>query len=135
MRPAILLLTLLLLVGCATSKPSEDDYVIRTGVIVGKEVVEPEDASRRSKGSSSVSASVSSGGGVSIGLGFLLGSMSRGSAEKPPVRYRVELNGGEQITVYHESDLFEAGDCVEIRSLPGDDKNLPQMKRLSEGCE
>jgi hypothetical protein len=135
MRSAILLLILVWLAGCASGKPSEDDYLVRTGVIVGKEVVELEEGSGKSKVNTSVSASVSSGSGVSIGLGVLLGSLSRGSADKPPVRYRVDLNGGEQITVYHESDVFEAGDCVEIRSLPGDDKSLPKMKRLSEGCE
>jgi hypothetical protein len=134
MRATTLLLSLLLLAGCATSKPSADDYVTRTGVIVSKAVVDLEESAGGSKINSSVSVSASSGGGVAIGLGFLLGSLSR-SAEKPPVRYGVELEDGEQITVFHESDVFETGDCVEIKSLPDDAENLPVMKRRNEGCE
>jgi hypothetical protein len=134
MRATPFVLILLLLVGCATSKPSADDYITRTGVIVSKAVVDLEESAGKNKVNSSVSVSASSGGGVAIGLGFLLGSLSS-SAEEPSVRYEVELEDGEQITVFHESDVFVTGDCVEIKSLPDDAKNLPVMKRLDEGCE
>jgi hypothetical protein len=103
------------------------------GVIKSREVVEPEQASGEKRVNTSVSASVSSGSGVSIGIGVLLGAMGSGPA-KPSVRYSVELLNGETVTVYHESDQFETGDCVAIRSLPGDEKNPPQMKRTPDGC-
>ena len=134
MRSAIFLLTLLLLCGCAAKKPAEDEYVTRVGVITSKAVVDPEQARSQSRVKTGVSASVSSGGGFSIGLGFLLGSFSQGSSEKPAVRYTIEQEGGEQATIYHESDVFEVGDCVEIRSIPGDDNNPPLMKRVVDGC-
>ena len=135
MRAVTFLLTLLMLAGCAASQPSEDDYLTRIGFITVKEVVDPEASGAKRNVTTGVSASVSSGGGLSIGLGVLLGSMSSSSPAQPPVRYRVELKGSEQITVFHESDLFEVGDCVEIRLLPGDDEKPPQMKRLKQGCE
>ena len=134
MRSAIFLLTLLLLGGCAAKKPAEDEYVTRVGVITSKAVVDPEQARSQGRVNTSVSASVSSGGGFSIGLGFLLGSFSQGSSKKPAVRYTVEQADGEQATIYHESDVFEVGDCVEIRSIPDDDNNPPLMKRLKDGC-
>ena len=135
MRSTIFLLSLMLLFGCAAKKPAEDDYVTRVGVVKSKAVVDPEQARSQGRVNTSVSASVSSGGGFSIGLGFLLGSWSKGAAEKPAVRYVVELADGEQVTIYHESDLFEVEDCVEIRSIPGDDRNPPQMKRSPGACQ
>lgn len=136
MRSIMMLLALTLMFGCAGNKPAENDVetIIRIGVIKGKNVVDAETAARDRKVNTSVSASVSSGGGFSIGLGFLVSALSGGSSEDPPVRYLVELSGGETITVYHQSNLFEVEDCVEIKSVVGDDKNPPQMKRLKDGC-
>ncbi len=132
MRFAIVLLTLAVLHGCASKQPDETDFVTRIGVIVGKEVVDLEAGGER-RTSTSVSVGASSGGGFAIGLGFLM-SPSRNSDEKPPVRYRVDLINGEQLTVFHESNLFEIDDCVEITSLVGDDQNPPMMKRIKGGC-
>jgi len=134
MRSAIMLLTLALLYGCASSQPSESELVTRIGVIVGKEVVDLEAGNSNARTSTSVSVGASSGGGFAIGLGFLLSPSSRSSDENPPVRYRIELMDGEQMTVFHESNLFEVEDCVEITSLVGDDQNPPMMKRIKGGC-
>ncbi|MCG6891622.1 MAG: hypothetical protein LJE92_18725 [Gammaproteobacteria bacterium] len=136
MRSILMLLTLALLYGCASNKPAEDDtqFITRIGVIKSKDVVELENASGDKKVNTSVHASVSSGGGVSIGLGFLVMAMSGGSSEDPPVRYQVELADGEKMTVYHKSNDFEVDDCVEIKSRVGDDEKSPQMKRLKDGC-
>jgi hypothetical protein len=133
LRSAILLLTLMLLGGCATSKPAEDEFVTRVGVINGKDVI---DSSQSSNNNTHVSSgvSVSSDRGVSGGIGVLLGSLGMGSSAEPSVRYHVDLMDGEQITIYHESDQFLAGDCVEIRSVPGNDSYPPQMKRIAGDC-
>ena len=136
MRSTIMLLTLALLYGCAANSAAENDteFVTRIGVIKGKEVVDPENAGSDKQTNTSVQASVSSGSGLSIGLGFLVSAMSGGSSQKHPVRYQVELLDGEQITVYHESDLFEVEDCVEISSMAGDNETPPLMKRIMGGC-
>lgn len=136
MRSTIMLLTLALLYGCAAGSASENDteFVTRIGVIKGKQVIDPENAGSDKQVNTSVHASVSSGGGLSIGLGFLVSALSGGASEVHPVRYQVELMDGEQITVYHESDLFEVEDCVEIKSLAGDDETPPLMKRIKAGC-
>ena len=136
MRFTIMLLTLALLYGCAASSPAENDAetITRIGVIKGKDVVDPENAGSDKKVNTSVHASVSSGSGLSIGLGFLVSSLSGGKSEVHPVRYQVGLLDDEQITVYHESDLFEVDDCVEITSVIGDDITPPLMKRIQGGC-
>ena len=136
MRSTIMLLTLALLYGCAASSPAGDDVesITRIGVIKGKDVVDPENAGSDKRVNTSVYASTSGGSGLSIGLGFLLSSMSSGKSEIHPLRYQIELMDDELITVYHESDLFEVEDCVEITSLVGDDKNPPLMKRIQGGC-
>jgi hypothetical protein len=136
-RSAILLLLVMfwvmLLGGCAASKPAEDEFVTRVGVIKGKDVI---DSSQSPDNSTHVSTgvSVSSDRGVSVGIGVLLGSLGGGSSAQPSVRYHVELMDGEQITIYHESDQFLAGDCVEIRSVPGNKDYPPQMKRIAGSC-
>jgi len=136
MRSTIMLIILALLYGCAASSAAENDVetVTRIGIIKGKEVVDPENASGDKQVNTSVHASVSSGGGVSIGLGFLISALSGGTSQDHPVRYQVELVDGEQITVYHESDLFEVEDCVEISSMAGDNEAQPLMKRIKGGC-
>ena len=135
MRSTIMLIILALLYGCAASSAAENDVepITRIGIIKGKEVVDPENASSDKQVNTSVRASVSSGG-VSIGLGFLISALSGGTSQDHPVRYQVELVDGEQITVYHESDLFEVEDCVEISSMAGDDETSPLMKRIKGGC-
>jgi len=44
------------------------------------------------------------------------------------MRYEVELEDGDQISVYHDSHDFQIGDCVEITLHP------PAMKRIKDGC-
>ena len=136
MRPTIMMLTLALLYGCAANSAAENDteFVTRIGVIKGKEVVDPENPGSDKQVNTSVHASVSSGGGLSIGLGFLISALSGGASPDHPVRYQVELLDGEPITVYHESDLFEVEDCVEISSMADDDETPPLMKRIKDGC-
>jgi hypothetical protein len=131
-----MLLTLALLYGCATSRVTENDteFVTRIGVIKGKQVIDPENPGANKQTNTSVHASVSSGSGLSIGLGFLVSAFSGGASEQHPVRYQVELVDGESITVYHESDIFEVEDCVEISSMAGDNETPPLMKRIKGGC-
>lgn len=132
MRPVILLLTLILLQGCAASKPAEDEFVTRIGVIRGKDVIDS--GQGRSNSRVSTGVSVSSDRGVSVGIGVLMGTFGTGSSAKPLVRYHIELTDGEKMTVNHESDQFLAGDCVEIRLVPGNEDYPPQMKRIAAGC-
>ena len=136
MRTLVMLLSLALLSACATSKSDGDDeFVTRIGVIIGKEVVELDQVKSESRVSTGVSASVSSGGGLSIGIGFLLSPLFKSTPEKEPVRYEVELINGDPLTVYHESVDFLVGDCVEVSSLAHDeDDNPPLMKRIEGGC-
>ena len=136
MRSTIMLLMLALLTGCASSSATENDaeFVTRIGVIMGKQVIDPENPGGDKQTNTSVHASVSSGSGLSIGLGFLVSAMSGGSSEKHPVRYQIELLDGEPITVFHESDLFEVEDCVEISSMAGDEETPSLMKRIKDGC-
>jgi hypothetical protein len=134
MRVFAILLSLALMSACAASKPAQDDteFLTRIGVITGKEVVEVEE-SGDGRVRTGVSASMSSDTGLAIGIGWLLPLFSS-SPEAVPVRYHVKLLDGEKITVYHDSDFFEVGDCVEISALAGDDKNPPLMKRIKGGC-
>lgn len=136
MRIQTMLLILALLTGCAASNPAENEteFVTHIGVIAAKEVVEIENSGSESQVSTGVSASVSSGGGFSIGLGFLLSPLFDKSPDKEPVRYQVDLIDGGKLTVYHDSDDFEVGDCVEISALDDDDESLPLMKRIRGGC-
>lgn len=138
---SLLVLTVLLSIGCSASKPQIDDaeIITRIGVIVVKDDTNQNAVEGESTGTSSTSVygSVSSGGsgsGVSIGLGVLLGSISSASSSEAPVRYDIETQEGEKVTVYYESHDFEVGDCVEVTSHPDEEKNPPVMKRKKGAC-
>ena len=74
MRKSILLLGVLLTVGCSTSKPHENEgeVITRIGVIIAREEVDLNEVEKGSNTTTSVYGSISTGGRVSIGLGFLL---------------------------------------------------------------
>ena len=136
MRIPAMVLSLALMTACATGDPDAGrEFVTRIGVITGKSVVELDQVKSESRVSTGVSASVSSGGGLSIGIGFLLSPLFKSSPEKEPVRYEVELINGDPLTVYHQSNDFLVGDCVEVSSLVDDeDDNPPLMRRIEGGC-
>ncbi len=138
MRYPILLITALLLFGCSSKSPREGDaeVITRIGVVAAKEDVSMDDVEKDTgtRGRTSVYGSVSSGGGVSIGLGFLLGSFSSGSSDPHPVRYEIDLIDSGQMTIYHDSRDFEIGDCVKITVHPDEKKHPPTMKRNKGGC-
>lgn len=138
MRYPIIFITALLLFGCSSKRAHEDDagVITRVGVVAAKEDVSMDDVERDTgtRGRTSVYGSVSSGGGVSIGLGFLFGSFSSGSSDPQPVRYEINLLDGGQMTIYHDSRDFEIEDCVKIIVHPDEKKHPPTMKRNKGGC-
>ena len=134
MRLLIIPLTLLLLFGCASKSATSNEVVSKTGVITLKEVVDPDSIDQQSKSRTSVFGSFSSGGGVSIGLGFLLGSFNSGEPKQNPVRYQVKLLDDSEVNFYHLSRDFEVGDCVEISMHEDMEKNPPGMKRTPDAC-
>jgi len=137
MRYSIILISTLLVFGCSSKSAQEADaeVITRVGIIAAKEMVdmdqvETDTGSRRT----SVYGSISTGGRVSIGLGFLLGGFSSGSSDPEPVRYEVNLVDDGQMTIYHDSQDFEVGDCVKITVHPDEEKHPPTMKRNKGGC-
>ncbi len=136
MRYSILLLFVLFVFGCSSKNAHEDDAEIITkiGVISAKEDASLNDVEKDKNVSTSVYGSVSSGGGVSIGIGVLLSSFLSGDSDQDLVRYEVGLKDGGQFTIYHDSRDFEVEDCVEITVYPDEDKHPPTMKRNKEAC-
>lgn len=132
-------LIILLLIGCSSKSTHEEAAppIVKHGIIASKRDVSMDQVeSNTTRGTTSVYGSVSSGGGVSIGIGIgvLLSSIGSGSSDRQPVRYDVDLQDGGQITIYHESRDFEVDDCVEITVYPDEDKHPPNMKRDKGGC-
>ncbi len=136
MRYSILLLSVLFVFGCSSKNAREDNAQIITkiGVITAKQDASLNDVEKDTRGRTSVYGSVSSGGGISIGLGFLLSNVFSGSSDKDLMRYEVDLKDGGQFTIYHESLDFEVDDCVEITVHPDEDKYPPTMKRKKGAC-
>ena len=137
MRYLPFLIAALLLSACSSKMTPEEQakIITRNGVIAAKEDASLNDVERASRGRTSVYGSVSSGGGVSIGIGFLLSTFGSGGSAVEPVRYEVDFVGGGQMTIYHDSRDFEVGDCVEISAHPDEQKFPPKMRRDKGGCE
>lgn len=136
MRYSILLLSALFLFGCSSKNASEDsaDIITKIGVITAREDASMNDIEKDARTRTSVYGSVSSGRGISIGLGFLLSDIFSGSSDQQLVRYEVDLKDGGQFTIYDDSLDFEVDDCVEITVHPDEDKYPPTMKRKKGAC-
>ena len=138
MRYSILIAAVVLALGCS-SKSSRDEAlnaVVKYGTIVSREDVSMDEVQSRTRGTTSVYGSVSSGGGVSIGIGIGVLLSSIGSGKKTePVRYEVDLQEDGQITIFHSSRDFEVGDCVEITVFEDEEEHPPTMRRDKDGCE
>lgn len=134
MRTPLWIAALILLTACSgKSTVEEADIITRLGEITAKEEASREKVSEKGV-NTSVYASVSSGGGVSIGIGFLLSKFLSGGSDLAPMRYEVDLVDGDAMTIYHDSRDFEIGDCVEIRVHPDEEKHPPTMRRRKGAC-
>lgn len=137
MRFSFILISTLLVFGCSSKSPQETDaeVIVKVGTIAARQDVDMNQVETGTGSTrTSVYGSISSGGRVSIGLGFLLGGFSSGSSDPEPVRYEIELVDGGQMTIYHVSKDFEVGDCVKITVHPDEKKYPPTMKRNKGGC-
>jgi hypothetical protein len=138
MRYPILIAALLLAAGCSSKSSHEQalNAVVKHGVIASKRDVSMDEVQTGTRGTTSVYGSVSSGGGVSIGIGFgvLLSQIGSGSKSEP-IRYEIDLVDEGQITIFHSSKDFEVGDCVEITVFEDEDEHPPTMRRDKDGCQ
>jgi len=137
MRYSILLLSVLFVFACGSKNAREDnaEIITKIGVITAREDASMNDVEKDTGSrTTSVYGSVSSGGGVSIGIGFLLSGIFSSNSDQPLVRYEVDLKDGGQFTIYHDSLDFEVDDCVEITVHPDEDKYPPTMKRKKGAC-
>jgi len=136
MRYAIILLGALLVFGCSSksAREGEAEIITKIGVIGAKEDVSMDQVEKDRRSRTSLYGSISTGGRVSIGIGFLLSPFLSGGSDPEPVRYEINLSDGGQMTVYHESRDFEVDDCVEIRVHPDEKKHPPTMQRNKGGC-
>lgn len=135
MRYARLLLAILIVAGCSTRNHHEDpEIIVKAGVIAAKEDVDMDQVEKDTGTRTSVYGSVSTGGRVSIGVGFLLSQFGSDGSEHEPVRYEINLTDGGQMTIYHDSRDFEVDDCVKITLHPDEEKHPPVMERNKGGC-
>ncbi len=136
MRLSIFLLTALLVFGCSSKsvQPDAAEVIKKIGLITVKQDSSRDEIEQDSGVRTSVYGSVSTGGRVSIGIGFLLTPLFSGDSETDPVRYEIDLQDGGQITIYHQSRDFEVDDCVEITVYPNEAENPPTMKRKPGAC-
>ena len=136
MRYLTILLTAALVAGCSSksTQNGEVEIITRVGVIAAKEAVSMDEVETDTRGRTSVYGSISSGGRVSVGIGFLLTPFTSGGSDPEPVRYEIDLLGGGQMTIFHDSPDFEVDDCVKITVHPDEEKHPPKMQRNKGGC-
>ena len=135
MRCWILVMIVVLITACSSkSVPENKAMVTKFGLITAKEEVDLDQVNKESKTKTNVYASFSSGGRVSIGIGFLVGLFDSDEVPETPIRYEVGLLDDSEITIYHLSQHFEIGDCVVITMHEDIDENPPSMERSKDGC-
>ena len=137
MRIAILLAAAILASGCANKQSAREkaEPIVKYGLIVAREAAEMEEVRSRTQVDTSFHASISTGSGLSIGLGFLLSPLLSNETRENPIRYEIDLIDGSRTTIYHLSSLFEIGDCVEITVYPDEKEHPPAMVRSQDGCD
>lgn len=136
MQISILLIIALLISGCSAKKSDKNDTgsIGVTGVIIAREDAGTIDVEDENRTHSGAYGRISIGGGIGIGSGVLFSPWTSGSSTRPPMRYEVELQAGDRMTVYHDSYDFQIGDCVEIDQYPDNEAHPPSMKRIQSGC-
>jgi hypothetical protein len=137
MRFTLLLILVLIQSGCSSRTPNEDLPGMETslGRIVSKQLVDREDfQNSNDQSKTSVFASFSSGGGLSIGIGFLLSAFSSEDAPENLVQYEVKLPDGKMLRLFSEQNEFEVSDCVEITMHEDVDQHPPVMKLNKDAC-
>ena len=136
MRVAVLLIAALLGSSCSGKQGGGErpGPITEFGMIVAKEAVEMESVQRESQVNTSFHASISSGGGVAIGLGFLMSPFQSSQTVENPIRYEIQMQDGDRVTIYHLSSMFEINDCVMITAYPDEETNPPEMVRSKDGC-
>ncbi len=128
-------LVALLLGGCAAGgTPPQDELVVLAGIVVDRQLVDTGEARSKTRVDTSIHATVSSGGGFAIGLGFLLSPFLSSDEVKQAMRYDIDLIDGDRMTVYHDDRGFYPGDCVEIRVHPNQDRYPPTLRRNPAAC-
>lgn len=113
---------------CSSKSPTANEVSRLTGLVIEREVVEKAEVRKRSS-NTRIYGSVSSGGGVSIGLGFLLPLLSSDDDSQTLVRYKIQLQPGDEQVIYHPDSRFAVGDCIDIVEL--EDSNKPPRLELS----
>lgn len=135
MKIPTLIALIVITLGCGSRTPRETvDPVIKFGTISAREEIDLDQVKSDKRVNTSVGVSVSSGGGLSIGLGFLLSPFFSSDSGDEAMRYEVDLIDGESLTIYHESRNFEVGDCVRVGLRSDDSEQAPTMERSRDGC-
>ena len=120
--------------GCSTKSAAEAEVTRVTGRIVDLEFVDSSEIKKQTRKSNTrISASVSSGGGVSIGIGVLLPLLSGKDDNEVLVRYTVRLAEDEELVIYHPDQSFIIGDCIDIIETEGS-KEPPQLQLSIDPC-
>ncbi len=132
-RSLILTCLLLFSSACSTKSVSEEEVSRVTGLIVEREIVEKAQVQQQRRSNTRVYGSVSSGGGVSIGLGFLVPLLSSDDSNQALVRYKIRLTGGEEQVIYHPDTRFAEGDCIDIIELQ-DSSKPPRLELSTSSC-
>ena len=134
-RNILLVIVVALGGGCATTSPPPDaEAIVKLGRISERSRVSVDEARSRTAVNTNIYASVSSGGGISIGLGFLLSPFRSDDLSKRPIRYRIDLLDGDRMTVYHDDPDYGPGDCVEIRVYRDGNRYPPSLRRKPGAC-
>ncbi len=137
MRLVFLLLIVSLSAGCGNKNTAANqaEPITEFGVITAKEAAEMEAVRSETDANTSFHVSMSSGGGVAIGLGFLLSPLRSSQTVENPIRYEITMLDGDLVTIYHLSSQFEIDDCVRITAYPDEQENPPEMVRSKDGCQ
>ena len=132
---AFLVGTVALVAGCSNKSVGETEFTRVTGLITDLEFVDSSELKKEtSKSNTRISASVSSGGGVSIGIGFLLPLLSGSDDDETLVRYTIKLAEEDELVIYHPDQSFIIGDCIDIIEEEGSDEP-PELQLSVDSCE
>jgi hypothetical protein len=134
MRFWILLLSCLAVLGCASTASTSGQIQVESGVLRATGIIKAREILDLKKLESTSGTETAVADDNTFGLEYLTEASSHGYRSSTAIRYDIELQQGNFLTVYSEAWRFRVDDCVSVIIDLEDNKTPPVIFLNNNDC-